>query len=54
MISLGEVIRVDYSLYPNIMRWLGNAKALPQWSKTDEAFYTHFVAPFKDKVFEGI
>ena len=54
MITLGEVIRLDYSAYPNIMRWLENVKALPHWAKTNEAFYAYFVAPFKDKAFEGL
>lgn len=54
MITLGEVIRLDYFLYPNIVRWLGNMKALPHWGKTQEAFYTYFVAPFKDTSFEGL
>ena len=54
MITLGEVIRLNYSGYPNITRWLKEIKALPQWASTQEAFYAHFVAPFKDKVFEGL
>jgi glutathione S-transferase len=54
MITLGDVIRLDYSPYPNVCRWLGAMKALPYWSKTNEAFYAHFVAPFKDTAFEGL
>ncbi|HEX2932284.1 MAG TPA: glutathione S-transferase family protein [Candidatus Binatia bacterium] len=54
MITLGEVIRLNYSSYANITRWLGNMKALPQWAETQEPFYTYFVAPFKDKAFEGL
>jgi glutathione S-transferase len=53
-VTLGDVIRLDYSVYPNITRWLANMKALPYWDKTNEIFYTHFVAPFKDKAFEGL
>ncbi len=53
-VTLGDVIRLDYSAYPNITRWLANMKALPYWDKTNETFYTHFVAPFKDKAFEGL
>jgi len=54
MITLGEVIHLDYSAYPNIARWLGNMKSLPYWAKTNEAFYAYFVAPFKDKPFERL
>jgi len=54
MITLGEVIHLDYSAYPNITRWLGNMKSLPYWAKTNEAFYAYFVAPFKDKPFERL
>ena len=53
-VNLGEVIRLDYSGYANITRWLANMKALPYWAKTNEAFYAHFVAPFKDSAFEGL
>jgi glutathione S-transferase len=53
-VSLGDVIRLDYSAYPNIVRWRGNMKALPYWQAVNEAFYSHFVAAFKDKSFEGL
>jgi len=53
-VSLGEVIRLDYSAYPNIMRWLDEMKALPYWNSTHEAFYSHFVGAFKDQSFEGL
>jgi len=53
-VTLGDVIRLDYSAYPNVARWLTNVKALPYWAKTNEPFYTHFVAPFKDAPFEGL
>jgi glutathione S-transferase len=54
MITLGDVIRLDYSAYPNITRWLDNMKSLPYWASTNEAFYAHFVAPYKDAPFEGL
>ncbi len=53
-ITLGDVIRLDYSAYPNLTRWLAAMKALPYWAATNEAFYTHFVAAYKDKPFEGL
>ena len=54
IVTLGEVIRLDYSPYPNLVRWLGAIKARPAWSKVNEAFYAHFVAPFKDAPFVGL
>ena len=37
--DLGDVIRLDYSAYPNITRWLADMKALPYWNNTQEVFY---------------
>jgi glutathione S-transferase len=54
MLTVGEVIRIDYSAYRNISRWLGNMKARPSWAKVNEGFYAHFVTPFKDAPFEGL
>jgi glutathione S-transferase len=54
MLTLGEVIHIDYSAYPNVTRWLGNVKSRPAWAKVNEAFYAHFVAPFKDAKFETL
>jgi glutathione S-transferase len=54
LLTVGEVIRLDYSGYPNITRWLAQVKSRPSWDQTNAAFYTHFVAPFKDKPFEGL
>ena len=39
IVTLGEVIRVDFSAYPNVKRWLDNMKKLPSWGKVNEAFY---------------
>jgi len=39
IVTLGEVIRCDFSAYPNIQRWLGNMKKLPSWGPVNEAFY---------------
>jgi glutathione S-transferase len=54
MLQVGEVIRIDYSAYRNINRWLGNMKTRPSWAKVNEGFYAHFVTPFKDAPFEGL
>jgi glutathione S-transferase len=39
LVSIGEIIKVDFSAYPNIKRWLGNMAKLPAWPKVNEAFY---------------
>jgi glutathione S-transferase len=39
IVSLGEVIGVDFSPYPNVKRWLDNMKKLPSWPKVNEVFY---------------
>ncbi len=54
IVTLGEVVRLDYSPYPNLARWLQNIKARPAWSKVNEAYYAYFVAPFKDAPFVGL
>ena len=38
IVSLGDVIRVDFSAYPNVKRWLDTMKKLPSWPKVNEAF----------------
>jgi glutathione S-transferase len=53
-VTLGDVIRLNYAAYPNLLRWLGNVKALPYWAQVNEPFYTYFVASFKEKPFEGL
>lgn len=54
MLTLGEVIHLDYSAYPNISRWLANMKAGPNWAKVNEPFYQYFVGPYKDQKFQGL
>jgi glutathione S-transferase len=39
LVSLGEVIGVDFSPYPNVKRWLDRLKKLPNWDKVNQAFY---------------
>ena len=36
--TVGEVIGVDFSPYPNVTRWVDTMKKLPSWSKVNEAF----------------
>lgn len=39
MLTVGELIRCDFSAYPNITRWLANMKARPSWAKVNKAFH---------------
>ena len=31
-VTIGEVLRCDYSHLPNVTKWLGNMKKLPSWN----------------------
>jgi glutathione S-transferase len=53
IIGLGDIIRCNYSKYPNITRWMGKMKALPSWGKVNEVFYG-FAASVKDKPFVAV
>jgi glutathione S-transferase len=39
IVSLGEIIRVDFSAYPNVKRWLDTMKKLPSWQSVNKEFY---------------
>ena len=39
IVTLGEAIGVDFSPYPNVVRWLNRMKALPSWNPVNEVFY---------------
>jgi glutathione S-transferase len=39
LVTIGEIIRADFSTYPNIIRWLDTIKKLPSWPKINEALY---------------
>lgn len=38
IVTLGEVIGVDFTPYPNVKRWLAAMRKLPNWPKVNEAF----------------
>ena len=50
IVTLGEVIGVDFQAYPNVKRWLDNMKRRPNWPKVNEAF-DGLVASVKDQRF---
>jgi glutathione S-transferase len=37
IVAAGEMIRCTFEKYPNVRRWLGNIKRLPNWDPTNEA-----------------
>ena len=49
-VTLGEIVRCDFSPYPNIQRWLDNMKKLKSWPKVNEVFYG-FAGAVKDQPF---
>ena len=38
LVTLGEVIGVDFTPYPNVKAWIARMKTLPNWDKINEAF----------------
>ena len=52
-LTLGEVVRCDFSVYPNIDRWMRNMKKLKRWPKVNEALYGYAEA-VKDQKFEAL
>lgn len=53
LLTLGEVIRCDFSAYPNVQRWLNNMKALKNWPNINEALYG-LRDMVKDQTFETV
>jgi glutathione S-transferase len=39
LVTLGELIRIDLSAFPNVERWLGNMKRLDSWARVHEPLY---------------
>jgi len=50
LVSIGELVGIDFAAYPNVQRWLGNMKKLKSWGKVNEMF-NGFVAGNKGKEF---
>jgi glutathione S-transferase len=53
LVTLGEVIRCDFSAYPNVERWLNNMRKLGSWKKTNEAM-AGFANAVKDQPFKAL
>jgi glutathione S-transferase len=54
ILTLGEAIRLDYSGYPNVQRWLARVKVRPSWQAANGAFYAHLVQPMQSVAFTGL
>lgn len=39
LLTLGEIVRCDFSAYPNVQRWLDNMKRLESWGPVNEVLY---------------
>jgi glutathione S-transferase len=53
LVTLGEVVRVDFSKYPNVQRWLSAMKATSNWAKVNAAF-DGLVQATKAQAFQAI
>lgn len=54
MATVGEVVKLDYSRWSNVSRWIAAMKARPTWGPVNEGFYQYFVGGFKDGTYEGL
>jgi len=50
LVTLGEILRVDYTPFPNVQRWIGNMKKLDSWARVNEQLYA-FANAVKDAPF---
>jgi hypothetical protein len=53
LLTLGEIVRCDFSGCPNVARWLGNMKRLRSWPEINEALYG-FAESVKHQSFDAI
>jgi glutathione S-transferase len=50
LVTLGEILRVDFTPFPNVQRWIGNMKKLESWARINEQLYG-FANAVKDAPF---
>ena len=53
LLTLGLIIRCDFSKYPNVESWLGRMRQLKSWDSVNEALYG-FKEAVKDQSFETV
>jgi glutathione S-transferase len=52
-VALGEIVRSDFSAYPNVTRWMGNMKRLKNWNKVYETI-NGYAASLKDAQLQAL
>jgi glutathione S-transferase len=52
-VTLGDMVRCDFSRYPHVQRWLDTMKARPSFAPANEPFHA-FCASMKDMPFETL
>jgi len=52
-LTLGEIVRCDFSAYPNVARWIANMKKLKNWGAINEVLYG-YAESVKDQQFVAI
>jgi glutathione S-transferase len=50
LVTLGEVLRIDFKPYPNVSRWVSNMKKLKSWEGINKEMYG-FANMLKDQAF---
>ncbi len=48
LVTCGELVKTDFTKYPNVQRWIQRMKQLPSWNKVSEV-HDGFVASLRDK-----
>ena len=50
-VTLGEIVRVDFTQWPNVDRWITRMKDRQQWASANAAFYQYLVQPLETAAF---
>lgn len=53
LVTIGEVIRCDFTQFPNVSRWLDNMRKLGSWASINEAHHG-FINAVKDQPFKAL
>lgn len=54
MVTLGETIRIDYSAWKNLSRWIERMKDRQSWPVVNQAFYNYMVQPLASSSFQTL
>lgn len=54
MVSLGETLRLDYSAWKNLSRWIERMKDRQSWPVVNEGFYNYLVRPLATSPFQTL